>query len=134
MPRGGRRRAGAAAPRRTGRPERALPGRRRGRPTALAVRQLPALVAASYEDFGLTPLECADFGRPAVVLRWGGYLETVVEDETGVFFPTPKPDAIRQAVRLLAGQNIREEVLRRHAERFSETAVVRELRRQVADA
>jgi hypothetical protein len=69
-----------------------------------------------------------------VVLRWGGYLETVVEDETGVFFPTPKPDAIRQAVRLLAGQNIREEVLRRHAERFSETAVVRELRRQVADA
>ena len=42
-------------------------------------RESIATVAASYEDFGLTPLEAAGFGRPSAVLRWGGFLDTVVE-------------------------------------------------------
>ena len=42
------------------------------------------LVAASYEDFGLTPVEAAAFGRPTAALRWGGFLDTIVEGETGV--------------------------------------------------
>ena len=37
------------------------------------------LVAASYEDFGLTPLEAASFGKPTAALRWGGFLDTTVE-------------------------------------------------------
>ena len=44
------------------------------------------LVAASYEDFGLTPIEAAAFGRPTAALRWGGFLDTVVEGTTGLFF------------------------------------------------
>ena len=34
-----------------------------------------ALVAPSYEDFGLTPVEAASFGKPTVALRAGGYLD-----------------------------------------------------------
>src|SRR5437763_11530000 len=30
------------------------------------------LVTASYEDFGLTPLEAASFGVPTAALRFGG--------------------------------------------------------------
>jgi glycosyltransferase involved in cell wall biosynthesis len=56
------------------------------------------LVAASHEDFGLTPLEAAAFGVPVVALRGGGFLETVVEGETGVFFDAPTPDQIAGAL------------------------------------
>ena len=56
------------------------------------------LVAASYEDFGLTPVEAAAFGRPTAALRWGGFLDTIVEGETGVFFDEPEPAAIAAAV------------------------------------
>ncbi|MEY2468946.1 MAG: hypothetical protein QOF21_1644, partial [Actinomycetota bacterium] len=42
------------------------------------------VVAASYEDYGLTPLEALRFGRPSAVLRYGGFLDTVCEGETGV--------------------------------------------------
>lgn len=83
-----------------------------------------ALVTASYEDFGLTPLEAASFGAPAVALRWGGFLDTVVEGETGVFFDRPTPDAIAAGIRRLRATTWRADVLRRHAERFSEERFV----------
>jgi glycosyltransferase involved in cell wall biosynthesis len=44
-----------------------------------------ALVGTSEEDFGLTPVEAAGFGRPAVVPRARGYLDHVVEGRTGIF-------------------------------------------------
>jgi len=48
-----------------------------------------ALVAASHEDYGLTPLEAAAFGRPSIVLRAGGFLDTVRQGVTGLFFDEP---------------------------------------------
>ena len=54
------------------------------------------LVAASYEDFGITPLEAAAFGLPVAALRWGGFLDTVRDGETGVFFDQPDAEAIRR--------------------------------------
>lgn len=56
------------------------------------------LVAASFEDYGLTPLEAAMFGKPTVALRAGGYLDTVVEGETGVFFDDLTPASIADSV------------------------------------
>ena len=47
------------------------------------------LVAPSHEDFGLTPLEAAAFGVPTVALRGGGYLDTILDGETGLFFDRP---------------------------------------------
>ena len=44
-----------------------------------------ALVAASHEDFGLTPLEAACFGKPTAALRWGGFLDTLEEEKTYEF-------------------------------------------------
>ena len=56
------------------------------------------LVAASHEDFGLTPLEAAAFGVPTVALRAGGYLDTIVEHETGLFFEHPRAGEIAEAL------------------------------------
>lgn len=45
-----------------------------------------ALVSASKEDFGLTPIEANQFGTPAVTIKAGGFLETVEEGINGVYF------------------------------------------------
>ena len=51
------------------------------------------LVAASYEDSGLTPVEAAAFGRPTAALRSGGFLDTVIDGETGVSSTPRRPRA-----------------------------------------
>jgi len=86
------------------------------------------LVAASYEDFGLTPLEAAAFGRPTAALRWGGYLDTVLEGETGVFFDRPEPELIRRAVIHMAREDFSGARLRAHAAAFSEARFIARLR------
>lgn len=43
------------------------------------------LLSTSEEDFGLTPLEAAAYGRPSVVPRSRGYLDHVAERVTGLF-------------------------------------------------
>jgi glycosyltransferase involved in cell wall biosynthesis len=86
------------------------------------------LVAASYEDFGLTPIEAAAFGKPTAALRFGGYLDTVREDETGVLFERPEAVAISDAVRALLGRGWDAAAIRRHAGAFSEECFARRMR------
>jgi glycosyltransferase involved in cell wall biosynthesis len=85
------------------------------------------LVAASYEDFGLTPVEAAAFGKPTAALRFGGYLDTVREDGTGVFFELPEAGAISEAVRTVLDQPWEAAAIRRHADRFSEERFTRRM-------
>lgn len=77
------------------------------------------LVAASYEDFGLTPIEAAAFGRPTAALRWGGFLDTIIEGTTGVYFDEPSPDAIATAIDILVAETWSEAALTGHAGQFS---------------
>jgi glycosyltransferase involved in cell wall biosynthesis len=91
------------------------------------------VVAASYEDYGLTPLEAAAFGKPAAVLRWGGFTDTVVEGGTGLFFDRPKPRAVRDAIGALLTTAWDAARLREHAARYSEEAFIRRLREVVGD-
>jgi glycosyltransferase involved in cell wall biosynthesis len=53
-------------------------------------------------------------------LRWGGFLDTVEEGETGIFFDSPTPDAVADAVRQLRRHSWDAGRIRDHAERFSE--------------
>jgi glycosyltransferase involved in cell wall biosynthesis len=82
-------------------------------------RSAAGLVAASHEDFGLTPVEAAAFGKPAAALRWGGFLDTTVEGTTGVFFDEPEPEAIARSIEQLAATAWDADRLRDHADRFS---------------
>lgn len=92
-----------------------------------------ALVAASHEDFGLTPLEAAGFGKPTAALRFGGFLDTVEEGRTGVFFEEPAPEAIAAGVRSLLATSWSAEAAVRSAARFSEARFVERLRAVAAD-
>jgi glycosyltransferase involved in cell wall biosynthesis len=91
------------------------------------------LVAASYEDYGLTPLEAAAFAKATAALRWGGYLDTVEEGTTGVFFDRPEPEQVAEAVRALVDRTWDGSAIVDHAGRFDEAAFVSRLQAVVAE-
>lgn len=91
------------------------------------------LVAASYEDFGLTPVEAAAFGKPTAALRWGGFLDTIVEGTTGVLVDEPRAEAIAAGIERLAAVDWDPELLRGHAGRFSGERFARRLRQVVVE-
>lgn len=96
-------------------------------------RRCRAVVAASYEDFGLTPLEGAAYGRPSAVLRWGGFLDTVIEGVTGVYFDEPTPAAIAEALKALEATRWDAGAIIAANERFSEERFHEALHHAVSD-
>ncbi|MCM3553391.1 glycosyltransferase [Micrococcus luteus] len=81
-----------------------------------------ALIAASHEDFGITPLEASAWGVPTVALRAGGYLDTIVDGVNGVFVDEPTVDAVAGGVERLLAHDWDRAAMQAHAERFSEDA------------
>ncbi len=79
-----------------------------------------ALVAASYEDYGLTPIEAGVWGRPSVVLRWGGFLDTVDEGMTGIYFDEPRSASIAEALDRFEASSFDPDKVRTHVEQFTE--------------
>ena len=85
-----------------------------------AYAQCAALVAPSLEDYGLTPLEAGAFGKPTLALRGGGYLDTVAEGISGLFFARPVAEDIAEAVLRSRETAWDAEAIVRHGEQFSE--------------
>ncbi|WP_375295850.1 glycosyltransferase [Gordonia westfalica] len=92
-----------------------------------------AVVAASYEDYGLTPLEGGMRGKPCAVLRWGGFLDTVSEDVNGVYFDRPEPELIRRAVEDLAIREWDPDAIRAHVDQFNERSFISRMRALVRE-
>ncbi len=92
-----------------------------------------ALIAAAYEDFGLTPLEAAAAGRPTVALRAGGYLDTVEEVRTGWFFESLAEDDMIPAIEKTLATSWDEATLQAHAAHFSEARFIERIRAIVAE-
>lgn len=80
-----------------------------------------ALIAPAFEDFGLTPLEAYAFGTPVLARRGGGYLDTVAEGTSGLFFEQATPQSICETVAFAQGHPWNRDVIRAHGEQFSET-------------
>jgi glycosyltransferase involved in cell wall biosynthesis len=91
------------------------------------------VVSASYEDFGLTPLEAAVFGKPAVVHAWGGFLDTVVEDLNGLFFSQPEPCAITNEIKRAMSREWNARTIQTCAREFDEEHFSRRLRNIVLE-
>jgi glycosyltransferase involved in cell wall biosynthesis len=94
-------------------------------------RATRALIAISYEDFGLTPLEAAAFGKPSIVLRWGGYVETMVENLTAVFVEVPEGERVRRALEQLDARDWDAGRIIEHAARYHEDVFIENIRELV---
>lgn len=92
-----------------------------------------AVVVASLEDHGLTPLEAAGFDTPTAALRFGGLVDTVADGETGLFFGNATPDEISTVLRAVLAERWSPATLEAHAARFSRDRFVRRLR-QIVEA
>jgi glycosyltransferase involved in cell wall biosynthesis len=91
------------------------------------------LVSASREDFGLSPIEAASFGKPVAALGFGGHLDTIVPDVTGVLFQRPDPDEIAHGVRRLLERDWDGQAIREHAATFAESRFVNRIRTIVSN-
>lgn len=91
-----------------------------------------AVVAASFEDFGLTPIEAAAYGKPSIVLRWGGFLDTIAEGTTGVYFDEPHVRAIIAAIEQSRQIEWDPNAIRQHVEKFTEEHFTRRLSEEIA--
>ncbi len=86
-----------------------------------------ALLAASYEDYGLTPIEAGVWGRPSVALRFGGFLDTIDEGVTGMYFDEPEPAAIAETLNRFEATEFDADKIRRHVEQFTEEVFTEKL-------
>jgi glycosyltransferase involved in cell wall biosynthesis len=91
-------------------------------------RDARAIIFPGEEDFGIVPVEAQACGRPVLALRAGGALETVVENETGLFFEQQTTEAIIDAVRRFEAREWKPAVCRANAERFHPARFRREMR------
>lgn len=92
-----------------------------------------ANVSASKEDFGLTTIEAAAFGKPTIALRYGGFLDTIVEGDTGLLFDEPQPGHIREAVRTAASMSWSDQAIAKHSATFSPAGFRNRMRQIVAE-
>ena len=90
-----------------------------------------AFVFAAEEDFGIAPVEAMACGTPVIAYGRGGVTESVVQNETGVFFEEQTVESLLEAVRHFESMCRAEPMLpasiRRHAERFAAVEFRRKL-------
>jgi glycosyltransferase involved in cell wall biosynthesis len=92
-----------------------------------------AVLLPGEEDFGIVPVEAQACGTPVVALGRGGALETVIEGETGTFFPEPTGEALAAALTRVAAMPLDLDRIRQHAERFSRERHVAAMRTVIDD-
>ncbi|HEY0393569.1 MAG TPA: glycosyltransferase [Candidatus Elarobacter sp.] len=92
------------------------------------VGEARAAILPGEEDFGLVPLEAAAAGRPTIAYAAGGALETIVPDETGVFFTAPTAEALATVIRTFDPTRYDPARLRAHAEQYRPERFIARLR------
>ncbi len=86
------------------------------------------IVAQKDEDFGMTPLEAASFGVPTIAYRKEGYLESVVEEKTGLFFDNLSAKSIASVIKKSKKIKWNKDLIKSHAKKFSEVRFRKEIR------
>ena len=72
------------------------------------------------EDFGITPLEAQASGTPVIAFGKGGALETVVNEQTGLFFEEQTISSMKEAINRFNKMTFNKQEIRAHAEKFDE--------------
>ena len=62
------------------------------------IKKAKAFLLAANEDFGITSIEAQSCYTPVIALKKGGYLETVIEGKTGIFFEEQTCASLKEAI------------------------------------
>jgi glycosyltransferase involved in cell wall biosynthesis len=62
------------------------------------IQKAKAFILAADEDFGITSLEAQSCCTPVIAYKKGGYLETVIEGSTGIFFEEQNVESLTKAI------------------------------------
>jgi len=81
-----------------------------------------AFIKASFEDFGVTPVEALAAGTPVIAYQAGGALDYVKPGQTGVFFREQTVDSLAQALISFQPKLFKHEAIRAAATTFSPEA------------
>ena len=87
-----------------------------------------ALLFPSDEDFGMVPVEVQASGRPVIAYRSGGVLETVIENQTGVFFDSQDVEALCAAILRFEKMEFAPGSIRENAMRFDQAIFASKVR------
>lgn len=94
------------------------------------MQKAKAFVFAPEEDFGIIPIEAQACGTPVIAYGKGGALETVVANETGMFFEKQDVDSVVKAVNSFEKNQDKFDChkIRKQAEKFSTERFQREFK------
>jgi len=89
-----------------------------------------AFVSASEEDFGIAIVEAQAAGCPVIAYGKGGALETVIDGETGMFFPEQSVQSMIEAVSRFEhmASNFNTDAIKQKAQKFSKARFKEEFR------
>jgi glycosyltransferase involved in cell wall biosynthesis len=82
------------------------------------LQRAKAFVFAALEDFGILPVEAQGCGTPVIAYGKGGARETVIENETGIFFNEQTVSSLISAVKAFEIKEFDPQKIRAHAEQF----------------
>jgi len=91
------------------------------------------LALAEAEDFGITPVEAMLGGTGVIAFRGGGYLESMIEGKTGVFFDKYSIESLIKAIKRFEGMKIKSRDCINQAKKFSKERFKREIKEFVLD-
>jgi glycosyltransferase involved in cell wall biosynthesis len=85
------------------------------------------LALSEDEDFGMTPVESMLAGTPVIAFRGGGYLESVVENKTGIFFDQASIESLSEAIKKFEKMKFDSQDCINQAKKFSKERFKREM-------
>ena len=90
------------------------------------------LALSTDEDFGMTPVESMMAGTPVIAFKGGGYLETVIDGKTGVFFDQPTVESLISAIQHFQKLNLKSSDCISQAQNFSKAKFISQIKNLVS--
>ena len=87
-----------------------------------------ALLFCSDEDYGLAPIEAQASGRPVLAYQAGGALETIIDGQSGMFFPEQTFESLKDTIVRFERESFDPQAVRQSVARFDVALFTRDLR------